>query len=191
MWDWLARRYDAFIASDEAEKYDPWRKELLTDTGGQTCLEIGAGTGSSIGCWPSNLKRLVQLEPSTSMRIQLVAKVEAGETAGTPVYPIKPEIINIGLGGVYSLPFEDNTFDNVLASLVLCGVPGATEPLKEIRRVLKDGGTLHFIEHVKPDGWFSWLFCLILSPLWRLVFLLLLDQGHASPHRGRLRRSQI
>jgi len=51
-----------------------------------------------------------------------------------------------------ALPFADASFDTVVATLVLCTVSEQTEPLSEVRRVLKPAGEFRFIEHVRADG---------------------------------------
>ena len=57
-----------------------------------------------------------------------------------------------GLAGTREdLPFEDDTFDVVVSTLVLCGVNDQPRALREIRRVLQPGGRLLFIEHVRSD----------------------------------------
>src|SRR5206468_3807244 len=53
--------------------------------------------------------------------------------------------------GAESLPFEDDSFDTVVSTLVLCTVPDADRALAEIRRVLKPGGEFLFMEHVRAD----------------------------------------
>jgi SAM-dependent methyltransferase len=56
-----------------------------------------------------------------------------------------------GLDG-QSLPFEDNSFDTALSTWTMCTIPDVDVALSELRRVLKPGGTLHFVEHgLAPD----------------------------------------
>jgi len=64
-------------------------------------------------------------------------------------YPLNIRIVE---GFAEKLPFEDNSFDSVVSTLVLCSVTSQTKVLKEIKRVLKPDGVFVFIEHVKaPD----------------------------------------
>ena len=77
-------------------------------------------------------------EPYAPMLKRLEQKVrEQGSTA--KVVPAPAE----------KLPFEDDSFDTVVSTLVLCGVDDQQQALREIRRVLRPGGRLLFIEHVR------------------------------------------
>jgi ubiquinone/menaquinone biosynthesis C-methylase UbiE len=68
-------------------------------------------------------------------------KLAAERIRGTEI-PVR----RAGLDG-QSLPFEDNSFDAALSTWTLCTIPDADAALRELRRVLKPGGTLHFLEH--------------------------------------------
>lgn len=143
----VARFYDTIVAGMEDAFFVPIRNEILSEASG-VCLEIGAGTGNSIGAWPTGVTKLTLTEPCSNMRVQLLSKIKAADDAGSPAYPVKPEILDVAVGGVRSLPFEDDSFDTVLVSLLLCGVDDPEASCKEIRRVLKPGGKVRYMEHV-------------------------------------------
>ena len=65
-----------------------------------------------------------------------------------------------------ALPFDDDTFDHVVSSLVFCSVTEPRQALAEIERVLRPGGTLHMLEHVRPKT--APLGCLAaaVTPVW-------------------------
>lgn len=132
---WLmAAVYDGMMRGSEEACLRAWRKELLGELSGAV-LEIGAGTGSTLGFYPKAVTRLVMSEPDPHMRRKLAAK------AG----------IEVASFSVEDLPFQ-NEFDAVVCSLVLCSVKDQKAALARIRRVLKPGGRLVFLEHVAADG---------------------------------------
>lgn len=170
MREWVARNWDKLLQQLEEKYLQRLRKEVLSDTEAKVCLELGAGTGTSIGAWPANVQRLVMTEPCDTMRKQLERKVLDGEAAGAPVFPAKPEILNTKLEGHRSLPFENNTFDTVLISLLFCGIDDQRESCRELRRVMKPGGKICFIEHVAPEGGIALFFTKLLNSLWAAFY---------------------
>lgn len=132
--------YDrCFKAAEEAGLRD-MRREVLAGARGRV-LEIGAGTGLNLDLYPhEGLDSLVVTEPDPHMFKQLrerAAKVCAGA-----------ELVQ---AGGEDLPFDDDSFDTVTVTLVLCTVPDQPATLQEIRRVLKPGGQLLFLEHVRSN----------------------------------------
>jgi ubiquinone/menaquinone biosynthesis C-methylase UbiE len=118
------------------------RRELLAHAQG-TVLEIGAGTGLNLRHYPADLEELVLVEPGLRMgdRIDL-GRAPAGVPARLERAPAE------------SLPFEDASFDTVVSTLVLCTVRDPTRALAEVVRVLRPGGRLLFLEHVRAErGW--------------------------------------
>ena len=131
---WLmAAVYDGMMRGSEEACLGAWRKALLGELSGAV-LEIGAGTGSTLGLYPKSVTRLVMSEPDPHMRRKLQAK-------GAAVSPFAIE----------DLPFQGE-FDAVVCSLVLCSVKDQKAALAQIRKVLKPGGRLVFLEHVAADG---------------------------------------
>ena len=134
----MAAAYDRFMRGSEEACLKQWRAELLKDLSGSV-LEVGAGTGSTLGLYPKAVTRLVMAEPDRHMRGKLTEKVKSGAV----------EVSDASLNG---LPFEKDAFDAVVCFLVLCSVSDQEAALAEIRRVLKPGGQLIFLEHVAADG---------------------------------------
>ncbi len=132
----LASIYDRFMRRSEDGGLGAWRAELLGALEGSV-LEVGAGTGANLPHYPAGLARLVLAEPDRHMRRLLLRRV-AGQDR--PV-----EVID---APVERLPFPGATFDAVVVTLVLCSVARLDTALREIRRVLKPGGRLVFMEHV-------------------------------------------
>lgn len=105
-------------------------------------VEIGFGTGLNTPHLPASVTRVRAVEPSKK-GVEL-----AGKRIATSPVPI--EIA--GLDG-QRLPFDDGSADGVLSTWTLCTIPDAVAALKEVRRVLRPGGSLHFIEHGRsPDA---------------------------------------
>jgi ubiquinone/menaquinone biosynthesis C-methylase UbiE len=134
-----AALYDLFIAAGERRGMAAMRRELLTAATGRV-LEIGAGTGRNITGYPPDLTGLVLTEPDRGMLGRLRTRLRRTDHAVT-VLPAAAE----------SLPFPSATFDTVISTLVLCTVPDPAAAIDEVLRVLRPGGRLLFIEHVRAD----------------------------------------
>jgi ubiquinone/menaquinone biosynthesis C-methylase UbiE len=104
-------------------------------------LEIGFGSGLNIPYYPASLERVQAIDPAAVGR-----KLAAKRAAACPV-----PIDYIGTDA-QTLPADDASVDSVLSTWTLCTIPDASQALAEIRRVLRPGGALHFIEHgLAPD----------------------------------------
>jgi ubiquinone/menaquinone biosynthesis C-methylase UbiE len=129
--------YDkCFQASEEAGLRD-MRRDLLSGARGRV-LELGAGTGLNLELYPDAVTDLTLTEPDPHMIKQLRKRV-AEENREAEVIEAPAE----------KLPFEDDSFDTVALTLVLCTVPNPAAALQEIKRVLKPSGQFLFLEHVR------------------------------------------
>lgn len=135
----FARGYDWFLAQTERAGLRELRRGLLAEATGR-CLEIGAGTGLNLELWPESLDELVLTEPDPHMAARLRAKVRS---SGRPVEVVEAP--------GERLPFEDARFDTAALTLVLCTAPDPPAVLREVDRVLKPGGRLLFLEHVRSE----------------------------------------
>ena len=124
-----------------AKQSRPLRERVCAGLHGQV-VEIGFGSGHNVPFYPDAVERVAAIEPS-----ELSWKL-----ARTGCRRHRSPVERSGLDG-QSLPFADNTFDTALSSWTLCTIPDPDLALTEIRRVLRPGGTLHFLEHgLAPDA---------------------------------------
>jgi ubiquinone/menaquinone biosynthesis C-methylase UbiE len=113
-------------------------------------LEIGAGTGLNFVYYPDNALG-VATEPSKGM-LALAARKQ------------RPTGVKLLQSCAEALPFRNGAFDAAFASLVFCSVKSPAEVFQELRRVVRPGGTVLLLEHVRPNG--------LLGPLFDLLNLL-------------------
>ena len=135
----FAATYDRLSQKSEDNGLRDMRHGLISDAAGDV-LEVGAGTGRNLGHYDGRIESLVLTEPEPAMlrRLQRKAREQA-------------PLAKVLRAPAEDLPFEDASFDSVVATLVLCGVDDQARSLREIRRVLKPGGQLLFLEHVRSD----------------------------------------
>jgi ubiquinone/menaquinone biosynthesis C-methylase UbiE len=148
---WFAATYELMTRANE-RRLGPWRQHLLEDLHGDV-LEIGAGTGTNFEHYPADA-RVVALEPDPFMLRRAEAKRRPN--------------IELRQAPAEDLPFADASFDVVVATLVLCTVRDLPRALSEIRRVLRPGGELRFIEHVRGGGLFG-VIQDVAQPVWGWV----------------------
>ena len=104
-------------------------------------VEVGFGSGLNVPHYPAGVTAIAAIEPS-----DVAWGLAAQRVAGTEV-PVR----RAGLDA-QALPFEDESFDSALSTWTLCTIPDVGAALAELRRVLRPGGTLHFVEHgLAPD----------------------------------------
>ena len=119
---------------------EPLRRRVCEGLAGDV-IEIGFGSGLNVPFYPTAITRLAAVEPA-----DLGWKLADKRLAATSVM-----VQRSGLDG-QSLPFQDHSYDAALSTWTLCTIPDVAGALGELRRVLKPGGTLHFVEHgLAPD----------------------------------------
>ena len=135
----FAALYDRLGRRAERGALGARRRELLRGASGRV-LEVGAGTGANFAHYPP-LERLTLTEPDAAMRRRLTTRA-AGSSFPVEVREAPAE----------DLPVGGATVDAVVCTLVLCSVDDPARALAEMRRVLRPGGRLLFLEHVRAEG---------------------------------------
>jgi SAM-dependent methyltransferase len=131
--------YDPLVAVSERVGLSERRQGLLREARGRV-LEIGAGTGRNIPHYPRAVDEVVLTEPLEAMARRTERRLARHGRRGHVVRASAEE-----------LPFEDASFDTVVSTMVLCSVGDVAATLEEIGRVLRPGGRLLFLEHVRSD----------------------------------------
>lgn len=121
-------------------------------------LEIGIGSGLNLPLYGAAVERVVGLDPSPKL---LAMTRKAARQASISV-----ELIE---AGAEAIPLSNGSIDTVVTTWTLCSIPGVQNAIGEMRRVLKPGGRLLFVEHGRASdlGVCRWQDCL--TPLWRRV----------------------
>ncbi len=129
--------YDSGIKATEEAGLARMREELLAGAGGRV-VELGAGTGANLDHYPDGVEELILVEPDPHMTKRLRVRLnESGRQARVVEAPAE------------RLPFEAASFDTAVSTLVLCTVPDPGAAIAELTRVLRPGGRLLFLEHVR------------------------------------------
>ncbi|WP_248963194.1 class I SAM-dependent methyltransferase [Sphaerisporangium perillae] len=138
----------------EGSRPTPERRHLMDGLTGRV-LEIGAGDGVKLTCYPPGTEEIILVDSDPFLRA--TAKDVA---AGVPI-PVR--VID---GTTARLPVPDASCDTVVCSLVLCCAPQAQAALAEVRRVLRPGGRLRFYEHQRSCNPAITLAERLITPAW-------------------------
>lgn len=139
----FARIYDKALQGTERAGLAEMRHSLLAQARGRV-LEIGAGTGLNLPHYNDAVEELILAEPDPHMASRLRDRLQSEPVAAGRVKVVEAP--------AEDLPFDDDSFDAVVSTLVLCTVEDQGRALAETRRVLVEGGELLFIEHVRSHS---------------------------------------
>ena len=147
----LPRLVDIAMRNKEATRY---RSQIVPQARG-TILEIGVGSGLNLPFYGTGVERIYGLDPSEEL-LKMARKKARGVTLPVEFLAHSGE----------EIPLDDGSVDTVVTTWTLCTIPDPVRALKEMRRVLKRGGTLLFAEHglapeARVQGWQQRL-----NPLW-------------------------
>lgn len=135
----------------------PYRERTISAAEGRV-LEIGIGSGLNLPFYAGRVKQVIGLEPAS--RLLSMARDQARGTS------LSVKLIE---GSAEAIPLESSSMDTVVTTWTLCTIPAVVQAIDEVRRVLKPGGQLLFVEHgLAPDAgvrkWQDWL-----TPAWKRI----------------------
>jgi ubiquinone/menaquinone biosynthesis C-methylase UbiE len=135
----------------------PYRMRAISAATGRV-LEVGIGSGLNLPLYGASANEIIGLDPSAKLLAM------ADEAAGRSATPLK--LIE---GSAESIPLERGTIDTVVTTWTMCSVPAIEQALGEMRRVLKPGGRLLFVEHGRaPQARVRW-WQDYLDPAWKRI----------------------
>jgi len=134
-------------------RYAPWRKRLWALVEGSRVLEVGVGTGKNIPYYPAD-KPISALDLTPGMLAHARKRLNG---IGRDV--------KLSLGDVQALEFPDDSFDAAVATFVFCSVPDPVLGLRELKRVVKPGGQVLLLEHVRSANVIMGVFMDVFDPL--------------------------
>ncbi len=154
----LSAYYDRLESRTE-QRYRPWRQKLWRQVLGPRVLEVGVGTGKNMPYWldylstrttcPNALRRWGARVGQGVTAIDLTPGMLALARRRADQLGLHPDL---RLGDVQVLDFPDASFDTAVATFVFCSVPDPVQGLRELARVVRPGGQILLLEHMRPDN---------------------------------------
>lgn len=153
---WFAALWDRISAPMEKKDGTRIRPKIMGDAHGDV-LEIGVGTGASFTYFPEDAN-VIAIEPDPHMLERAYKRLAGVGNANIQLRQAPAEM----------LPFDDDSFDHVVASLVFCSVKDQAKAFSEVRRVLRPDGTFRYWEHIRNDESRVWgTLQDLITPIWR------------------------
>lgn len=169
----FARLYNGLAWAGERTTVGRWRSEALSRASGRLLI-VGLGPGYDLAHLPDAVREVIAVEPAAAMRRisgrRISSAMARGEKRRAPIRLVA------GVGE--ALPLRDASVDSALCAMVLCSVDDPVATLREIRRVLRPGGVLCVLEHVRAaDGHRLGRVQDAMAPAWSRI------AGGCEPHR--------
>lgn len=150
----ISRFYDAMESLAE-KRYHPWREKLWAKINGTEVLEVGVGTGKNMSHYPA-VAHITGIDLTPGMLEQARKKARR---SGIDSH------VDLQLGDAQALDFPDNSFDTGLATFVFCSVPDPVLGLREMKRVVRPGGKVLLLEHMRSPNSTLGVLMDLLNPL--------------------------
>ena len=154
-------------------RFRAWRKKLWQWVSGPRVLEVGVGTGKNIEFWPKNCK-MTAVDLTPGMLDFARQRVERLKRQGDDLF----------LADIQHLELPSGIFDTVVATCVFCSVPDPIQGLQELRRVVRPGGQVLLLEHVRIDR-------PIIGPLMDMLAPLIVQLNGANINRRTVENARI
>lgn len=150
----ISRFYDVMETMVET-RYHPWREMLWAKVNGTEVLEIGVGTGKNMSYYPNGAHVSgIDLTPGMLKQARRKAYTLGFDSN-----------VDLQLGDAQALEFPDSSFDTALATFVFCSVPDPVLGLQEMMRVVKPGGKVLLLEHMRSPNPFIGFLMDALNPM--------------------------
>jgi demethylmenaquinone methyltransferase/2-methoxy-6-polyprenyl-1,4-benzoquinol methylase len=154
-YDRAAALYDVFESPMEVMAFSKWRKLLFERLEGNRILEVGIGTGKNIQYYGGG--NFIGIDISLKMLEKAKEKVEKLRK--------NVELIQCD---AEALPFKNDVFDAAVSTYVFCSVENPIRGLRELYRVLKPGGRVYFLEHMRCENEIGGVILDVLNPIARV-----------------------
>lgn len=139
-YDRIAPIYDAMEGIVEQVAFSRWRERLWSRVEGHELLEVGVGTGKNLPYHPE-ASEIVAIDLSRNMMARAQQRVsQSGAT------------VELAQTDAQRLPFATGVFDAAVATFVFCSVPDPVQGLAEVGRVVRSGGQVLLLEHVRVNA---------------------------------------
>jgi len=135
----IAGIYDLMETLPE-EVYKRWRQRVWKAVEGKKVIEVGVGTGKNMSLYPAN-SQVTGIDISEQMLAKARRRTEQLDSS--------VELLEMD---AQQLEFDDDTFDSGVATFVFCSVPDPVEGLRELQRVVKSGGEIILLEHMRSKN---------------------------------------
>lgn len=152
----ISRLYDPFMAPIEWLGLARWRQKLAGPAGGRV-LEIGAGTGLNLPHY-RRAEEVIATDPDAAMLRRSEGRA-----------PSAPVPVTLVSADAHDLPFADAAFDTAVVALSFCTIPDPDRAFAEVRRILRPGGTLRMLEHVRAPHPRAARWQDAVTPAWRRI----------------------
>ena len=153
---WGPMLYDCAMAPLENVRFRKIRETLINRAKGRV-LEVGSGTGVNFPLY-HKVTRVDAIEPNPSMKKRAIKRLNQSKVP-----------IHMTNGNAEILPYENNTFDTAVATLVFCTIPDPQKAIDEIQRVCRPNSSILLFEHVKMNQSLLGKTQDILTPVWKRV----------------------